>query len=280
MADGDSAAHRGPRRSAADYGRGPSYELVVAYDGSDFAGWQVQPNDRTVQQVLEESLEALAGRFIRVQGSGRTDSGVHARGQVVSFDGELPFPETTILRALNARLPLDVRVLRVQHHQRGFHALRHVAGKRYRYTIQDGRIGDVFQRRYSWRTPVDLDDAAMSAAAQLLIGEQDFASFQATGADRKSTVRTVTEAVIQRRQGPPVGLLTFDIAANGFLYNMVRIIVGTLVEVGKGKHPPAWVSQALAARRRDAAGPTAPPEGLCLMEVFLADAVNNAESDD
>ena len=250
------------------YGRGPSYKLVVAYDGGAYAGWQVQPNHVTVQEVLERSLEALAGRFIRVQGSGRTDSGVHAKGQVVSFDAELPFPEETILRALNARLPLDVRVLEARRHPEGFHALRHVTGKRYRYLVQDGRIGDVFQRNYSWRVPVNLDEAAMARAAELLVGEHDFASFEAAGAERKTTVRHVTELRVERQQPHPTGLIAIDIAANGFLYNMVRIIVGTLIEVGKGKQPARWVAEALAARRREAAGQTAPPEGLCLMKVW------------
>ncbi|MCA9173481.1 MAG: tRNA pseudouridine(38-40) synthase TruA [Planctomycetales bacterium] len=252
------------------HGRGPSYKLTVAYDGGAYAGWQFQPDRRTVQDVLERALQPLAGRLVRVQGSGRTDSGVHARGQIVSFDVDLSFSDDVVLRALNARLPADVRVLEVARYEHGFHALRDVRGKRYRYLIQDGRLGDVFQRSFSWRVSVPLDDLAMAEAARLLVGEHDFRSFEAAGAKRKSTVRHVTEVNVQRLQDQPTGLIAVHVAANGFLYNMVRIIVGTLAEVGKGKQPPAWVGEALAARRREAAGPTAPPEGLCLWEVYCA----------
>ena len=257
-----------PPKQRTDHGRrGPSYCLVVAYDGGGYAGWQWQTDQPTVQDAIERALEPLAGRFIRVQGSGRTDSGVHSLGQLVSFDADLAFSEETIVRALNARLPRDVRVLGARRHEHGFHALRDVAGKRYRYLIQDGRQSDVFQRHYSWRVPVPLDDRAMAEAARLLVGEHDFSSFEATGAERKTSVRHVTEITVTRRQPQPMGLIEVSVAANGFLYNMVRIFVGTLVEVGKGKQSVSWVGDALAACDRDAAGPTAPPHGLCLMEV-------------
>lgn len=256
-----------PRKAREDYGRGPSYKLTVAYDGTHYAGWQVQPDEPTIQEMLEAALAPLAGRPLRIQGSGRTDSGVHARGQVASFDADLPLDERTIRRALNARLPRDVRVTEVRRFEQGFHALRDTVGKTYRYRIQDGPLGDVFERTYSWRIPQLLDEAAMAAAAEPLQGRHDFASFQATGAERKSTVRTVSELSVVRRREGPSGLIEIDVAADGFLYNMVRILVGTLVEVGKRKRLPEWAAEALAAADREAAGPTAPPTGLFLMEV-------------
>lgn len=264
-------------------GGGPSYQLTVAYDGTDYFGWQVQGERPTIQLVLERAVAALTGQQLRLRASGRTDTGVHALGQVVSFDADLPLDDSTLCRALNAHLPPDIRVLEAVRHERGFHALRDVVGKRYRYVIQDGPRTDLFRRRHAWRIYPTLDEAAMADAAARLVGRHDFKCFEAAGSERVGTVRTIRDLQVRREAPPPAGVVSIEVEADGFLYNMVRIIVGTLADVGRGKRPPEWVEEVLRSRDRTLAGMTAPPQGLFLLWVQCAErpgAEDAAHGDD
>ncbi len=243
-------------------------KITLAYDGTDFSGWQVQPKRRTVQGELERVLRAITGEDqLRAIASGRTDAGVHALGQVASVQTNCRLPAGTLLRALNAELPDDITVLLVEDAVEGFHAIRDAVSKRYRYVIHDAPLADCIRRRWHWKVWTPLDDDAMRRASTALIGTHDFRSFQSSGADRKTTIRTVTDLTIQRDAGADRGEITLEIEADGFLYNMVRAIVGALVEVGRGAKPPAWIAEALAAHDRRSAAATAPPQGLFLVRV-------------
>jgi tRNA pseudouridine38-40 synthase len=203
--------------------------------------------------------------------SGRTDAGVHAIGQVVSFACDTHRTVDVLRRALDANLPKDIVVLDVRDAPEGFHAIRDTVRKRYRYVIQDGSLPDVFARTYAWYIPHRLDAGAMSQAGQRLAGRYDFSSFEASGSQRTSSVRTIFDLSVQRRSGDHLDRIFIEIEADGFLYNMVRNIVGTLVEVGRGKQTPDWVSAVLEARDRKLAGMTAPPLGLFLLRVWCQD---------
>jgi tRNA pseudouridine38-40 synthase len=246
-------------------------KLTLAYDGTAYAGWQVQPGVATVQGELERVLEGITGERVRVAASGRTDSGVHALGQMVSFDTQARLPADAFRRALNAALPEDIAVVAAEEAVEGFHALRDARRKRYRYVVDDGRPADVFRRRYAWHVHWPLDAVAMHRAGQGLVGEHDFASFQTVGSPRESTVRHVYDLSVQRQPPPDAHLVYIEVEANGFLYNMVRAIAGTLVEVGRGAREDGWPAAALAQRDRSAAGRTAPPQGLFLLWVKYAD---------
>lgn len=247
-----------------------TFKLTLAYDGTDFAGWQVQPGKPTIQSMIERALLRVTGDQIRLVGSGRTDSGVHALAQVASCS--LPVWRDTCDRladALNANLPDTIVVTESLDAPPGFHAIRDAIGKRYRYQLQLGGRRDAFQHRYRWHLRGRFDVDRMSAAANRLVGKHDFASFQATGSDRKSTIRRVTACeLLPQQTSNAAGLhLALEVEADGFLYNMVRNIVGTLVEVARGKRPPEWIDEVIAARDRDTAGPTAPAKGLFLVRV-------------
>jgi tRNA pseudouridine38-40 synthase len=242
-------------------------KLTLAYDGTDFAGWQVQPRERTLQGTLEEVLAKITGEQIRVFASGRTDAGVHALAQVVSFDTATAHTAAVLHKALNAELPHDISALTVEEMPDRFHARRLAKRKRYRYFIVEGRVRDVFRRRYAWHVYRRLDFDAMREAANTLVGTHDFASFQSAGSKRETTERTVFELTLNRLPDPDPNVLQLDIEADGFLYNMVRNIVGTLLEVGQGVQSPVWVAEVLAAKDRQRAGCTAPPQGLFLVEV-------------
>lgn len=242
------------------------FKLTLAYDGSRFAGWQWQPDRRTVQSTLEEMLQKVTGETIRVAASSRTDAGVHALGQVVSFSSQTKLPPYTLWRALNARAPDDVSVVDVAPAREGFHATRDSVCKRYRYVIQDGVHRDVFWRHQAWRVWTRLDLSAMASAATRLVGRQDFASFQTSGSERLTTTRTVQEITV-RRSETLLDHLEIEVQADGFLYNMVRNFVGTLVTIGKNRRPVDWIDQVLEARDRRRAGMTAPPQGLFLLWV-------------
>jgi tRNA pseudouridine38-40 synthase len=238
-------------------------KLNLSYDGTDFHGWQRQPRLRTIQQVLEEAVEQLTGARPTTTASGRTDAGVHALGQVVHFLTPSRHSTETFVRALNAILPRDVRVLEAAEMPQSFHATLDARSKRYRYAIDNARIASPFQLRYSWHVPLPLDEAAMARAAASLLGRHDFRSFETDWPNRMSSVRTIVDLVVERR-GDSVAI---EVEADGFLYNMVRSIAGTLVLVGNGKRPESWVAEALAAQNRVEAGPTAPPQGLFLLMV-------------
>jgi len=237
--------------------------LVVEYDGTDFAGWQRQPQQRTVQAALEDALFRLTGERLVVHGAGRTDAGVHALGQVAAITTASPLPAETLRRALCALLPAGLSVVDADEVDADFDPRRHARGKLYRYRIWNRASRSPHEARYAWHRSRPLDDAAMAEAAALLVGEHDFAAFRAADCERRTTVRRVFSLAV-RRHG---ALLTLEIEATAFLKNMVRIIVGTLDEVGRGRRPPASLGVILRGRDRTAAGPTAPPHGLFLVEV-------------
>lgn len=255
-------------------------KLTVAYDGTAFHGFQRQPSrvGRTVQGVLEGRLRQVTGEDVSLLAAGRTDAGVHALGQVVNFKTRSRIPVGSWVKALNAGLPRDVRVVAAEEVAPEFHARYDARGKVYRYVIQTGPVPAVLWRRYAYYVPRPLDVEAMREGGRALLGRHDFRSFQAAGSAVKTTVRTVQRLEWVERPlsaGDLVGLdlpgegqlLVLTVEADGFLYNMVRIIVGLLVEVGLGRRPPEDVARVREAADRKAAALTAPPHGLCLVAV-------------
>ena len=239
-------------------------KLVLAYDGSDFNGWQTQPGYRTVQETLEAAIATLTGEpGVRVNASGRTDAGVHALGQVVNFYTVSAYPPEVLVRAVNAHLPADVVVRAAWDVPQAFDANRDARRKRYRYVIHDGPTADPFLRRYQYHTRHRLDEAAMRRAAEPLQGRHDFHSFETGWPNRMSSVRTITRLAVNRF----ADWVWLDVEADGFLYNMVRALAGTLLNVGRGYWPEAQVAAILEAGDRTRAGPTAPARGLFLMRV-------------
>ncbi|HET7657642.1 MAG TPA: tRNA pseudouridine(38-40) synthase TruA [Bacillales bacterium] len=236
----------------------------LAYDGTEFSGWQIQPSGRTVQGVVESALKQIhKGREVRINGSGRTDAGVHANGQVFHFDTDLSIPEGNWQKALNAVLPKDVRVKSVQRAEPDFHARFDVVTKEYRYRVLRSTEPDVFRRFYTAQIPYSLDVKAIKQAASHLVGTHDFSSFCAANTDVKNKVRTLKTLEITEQADE----LVFRFVGNGFLYHMVRIVVGTLLQTGNGKLTAKDVSQILEAKDRTKAGPTAPGNGLFLWQV-------------
>ena len=244
-----------------------SFRLTLSYDGTAYVGWQVQNNGRTIQAELEAALLQVTGESIRAVASGRTDAGVHALGQVVSFHSGTRLSAEVLRKALDANLPRDIVVRQVRKAPAGFHAIRDALRKRYRYVVQDGPIRDVFSRTQAWYCAQRLDVEAMRTAAQSLLGKHDFSSFEAAGSPRVSSVRTIYDLTIERRSGDFLERVIFEVEADGFLYNMVRNLVGSLVEVGRGRQEPSWIARVLAAQDRKLAGATAPPQGLFLVSV-------------
>jgi tRNA pseudouridine38-40 synthase len=249
----------------------PTFKLTLAYDGTDFAGWQWQPKQRTVQGELQETLKRITQEEIHCTASGRTDAGVHALGQVVSFDAATYLMPAALAKALNAELPEDMLVCEVVEAPFRFHAREHALRKRYRYVIQDGRLPDLFDRKYVWHVYRRLDVEAMRQAAQALVGTHDFASYESSGSRRLSTERTIYDLLVERRQAELTDRVVIEVEADGFLYNMVRNIAGTLVAVGKGKQPISFPAEALTKCDRRAAGMTAPAQGLFLVGVEYGD---------
>ncbi|MBO4872552.1 MAG: tRNA pseudouridine(38-40) synthase TruA [Lachnospiraceae bacterium] len=239
--------------------------LTVAYDGSDYHGWQTEPTGITVEEVLNRALSALLKEEVRVSGASRTDAGVHARGNLCVFDTEAPIPPEKIAPALLGRLPDDIVVRASREVPAGFHPRRCDSVKTYEYTIYRDELPDPLVRRTSWFLYRPLDVEAMRRAAAFLIGEHDFQSFCAAGAQVQTTVRRIT-AVTVAEDGP---FLRIRVSGTGFLYNMVRILTGTLVQVGLGQKRPEDIPLILVSKDRAQAGPTAPPQGLCLMKIDL-----------
>jgi len=245
-----------------------AFKLTMSYDGAAYAGWQVQSNQTTVQSVVEAALARITGGMVRVAGSGRTDSGVHALGQVVSFQSPTRLSPETLRNALNAELPRDMAALKVEEAPIGFHARLDASGKRYRYWLNDGPVPDVFRRLHSWHVRQPLDCDAMHRAAQAFVGEHDFRSFASRWPEDLHSTRTIYEATLRRENLPDSPtLIVFEVAGSGFLYNMVRTMVGTLVEVGRGAKPECWPAEVLSRTDRNEAGMTAPPQGLFLVSV-------------
>ena len=246
----------------------PTYLLTIAYDGSAYHGWQRQEGAATVQQCLEEAFAAIDCPGLCVEGAGRTDAGVHAVGQAAHVVLDRPFPPDKLRLALNANLPQEVAVQAVRQAPDGFHARFHARGKRYVYRCLVSPVRPAIGRSfYHWvRRPVDL--AAMRQAAACLRGRHDFASFATNPGylRKRGTVRTLHHVHVLRRSSG----FDFAVQGDGFLYNMVRALAGSLLEVGLGNRPPGWLGEVLAARDRRRAGATAPPEGLYLVAVLYA----------
>jgi tRNA pseudouridine38-40 synthase len=231
--------------------------LVVEYDGTEYAGFQIQPERPTVQGVLEQALQELLGRRHRIHAASRTDAGVHACGQVVSFTTEHAIPLERIGQALNEHLPADVVVTAADEAPPGFHPRFQARCKQYRYRLLARPLPSAFLGRHAWHLQQPVDVAAMQQAAATLVGKHDFAAFCASGSAVRNTVREIYELTVR----PAGEIIEIDVRGNGFLYMMVRIIVGTLVEVGRGRMAPEQMAAILQSRDRRQAGPTAPARG-------------------
>jgi tRNA pseudouridine38-40 synthase len=236
-------------------------KLTVQYDGSKYHGWQIQPGKKTIQGELVEAVSNLVGTKIHVHGASRTDAGVSALGQVALFEVDSPIPTENFPEAISDRLPRDIIVTDAEEMPWGFDLISGVTSKLYRYTIYTGRHRPVLQLNQCWHISKKLDVSAMNQAAQLLVGKKDFKSFASAADKRQSSIRTIfrCEATSEDKW------IYIDVEGDGFLYNMVRNIVGTLVEVGAGRWEPEKINEILEAKNRTAAGPIAPPQGLCLI---------------
>jgi tRNA pseudouridine38-40 synthase len=242
-----------------------TFKLVVAYDGTNYTGWQAQPNGVSIQELLEKALEKIAQQKVRIHGSGRTDAGVHAKGQVASFALATRLSPLSLKRALNANLPDDVRVLSCARANPNFHARFSAKAKEYRYQIDCGEVADPFLRRYAFHHPQPLDLQAMRRAAKLLVGKHDFTALSAHSPSRQhDPVRTISRLTITRRGG----LLIVVIRADGFLYKMARSIVGALLKVGEGAMTVEQLREILRSKKRTPIVETAPAHGLCLKKVY------------
>jgi tRNA pseudouridine38-40 synthase len=270
--------------------------LLIAYDGTDFHGWQRQSNALTVQECLESAIERILSEKAQVWGSGRTDAGVHASNQVANFKTDCPIPCENLVKALNDALPPTVRIRDAHEVSAKFHARYDVRSKTYRYRILQAPVCSPFLWRFVWHYPFPLDGRRMAEAAKLFEGEHDFTSFAAVdgslaeescpgagddrdrprrgrGSARQRAARKIETGMVRRvfasriLRRPRTSMLIYEVSGNGFLHHMVRNMVGTLVEVGRGKLEPNAIIQILQARNRTLAGPTAPAQGLCLVRV-------------
>jgi tRNA pseudouridine38-40 synthase len=240
-------------------------KLIVEYDGTDYVGWQLQLNGPSVQGRLQRALTQLVGHAVEVHAAGRTDSGVHATGQVVVFDSPVALPTRAYWMGLNALLPADIAVVAAEEVEPGFDPRRWARGKRYRYRISNRRSRSPLLRRSHWEIFLPLDVEAMREALPMVQGRHDFSAFRAADCQATHPTRELRRLELV---GSPGDLLSLEVEGTAFLKHMVRNLVGTLVEVGRGKHPASWVGEVLRGRDRTRAGPTAPAHGLCLEEVF------------
>lgn len=241
--------------------------LRVAYDGTDFVGWQIQNEGRTVEGELNKAINALTGETIEIIGASRTDSGVHAKGNVAVFDTESTVPADRFMYALNVFLPEDISVIESKEVAPDFHPRHCSSIKTYEYRIFVSRINDPLKRRYAYRFPTELDVNKMDEAAKYLIGEHDFKSFCCVRTQAETTVRKIYSADVFH-DGDDI---VIRVSGAGFLYNMVRIIAGSLMEVGSGKKDPIHIKEVLEGTDRTLAGPTAEPQGLTLVNIEFAD---------
>ncbi len=238
--------------------------MTVRYDGTAYHGWQRQPGLPTVQGTLADTLATLLGHAVQVAGAGRTDAGVHALGQVAAFSTERKIEPPRLQAALDSRLPPAIAVADLAEAPPDFDPTRDAVGKHYRYRLWRSPEKPVLEARYVWHWYRPLEVEPMQAAARRLVGRHDFKSLESRGNRRETTTRTLFRVDVAEADPPEVRV---DVEGDGFLYRMVRNLVGTLIEVGRGHRPPEWVDEVLAARDRTAAGPCAPPQGLCLMAV-------------
>ncbi len=238
-------------------------KLIVQYDGSRYSGWQIQPGKRTIQGALVEAVSNLTRVRTFVHGASRTDAGVSALGQVALFEIDSPIPTKNFPEAINDRLPPNIVVIAIEEAPPKFDLLGDVKSKLYRYTIYTGRHRPVLRLNQCWHIPKKLDVAAMSQAAQMLVGKKDFKSFATAKDRREQTVRTIFNCNVTTEDK----WIYIDVEGDGFLYNMVRNIVGTLVEVGLGRWKAEKITEIIEAKDRQAAGPLAPAQGLCLMKI-------------
>ncbi|MHC4689143.1 MAG: tRNA pseudouridine(38-40) synthase TruA [Planctomycetota bacterium] len=236
-------------------------KLTIAYDGSGYHGWQRQANNLTIEEVLSEAISSLVGNEINIKGASRTDAGVSALGQAAAIEIDSPIPTENLARAITDRLPEDIAVDEAVEVASDFDVISDVKSKLYRYTIYTGNVRPVLEIRNVWHLPVKLDIEVMNKAAAYLVGEYDFKSFVSAADNRESSVRTIFRCEVIREGD----YIYFDVEGDGFLYNMVRNIVGTLVEAGIGRIQAEQIKEIIEAKDRTAAGPIAPPQGLCLM---------------
>jgi len=241
-----------------------NFKLVIEYDGTGLAGWQRQPNHPTVQGHIEAAFSRLTGQKVSVVGAGRTDAGVHSRGQTAHFKAKTRLSPAELLRGANALLPRQIAILSLKEVPLDFNARYQALSKIYDYDLYLSPVRSTLNRRYAWHIPAELDLTSMKLALESLLGEHDFASFQSTGSSVKSTGRRMLEAGLTAK---PDGLVRITLEGDGFLRHMVRAIVGTLVEVGRGRISPQEFEEILNAKDRSLAGVTAPAHGLCLREV-------------
>lgn len=249
-----------------------TFKIILAYDGTDYVGWQRQAIGTSVQGLVEDALRELDGREVVLHGAGRTDAGVHALGQVASCTLDRAMEAEVLARALNARLPGDVRVVSAETVASDFHARFTAKARTYRYRIYNAGVMNPFERQYAWHVFGALDVDAMDTAARSLEGRHDFAAFRTSSGTTRTTERTVARSRVTRTNLSPAGdLIFYDITGDGFLRHMVRAIVGTLVDIGRGRRPSEAMREVLASRDRGRAGPTAPAWGLFLVGVEYGD---------
>jgi len=256
----------------------PSFKITIAYDGGRFVGWQRQAAGTSVQGLIEDALRVLDDDDVAVAGASRTDAGVHALGQVASFTLRRTIAADALRRALNSRLPDDVRIVSAEDVPATFHARFVASRKTYRYRIWNADLLNPFEREHAWhvRGPLAID--AMQAAARALEGRHDFAAFQAAAGTQRTTEREVFSSIVLAHDDSrgadlrpaPACLMTYEITGSGFLRHMVRTIAGSLLDIGQGRRSPEWLSDVLASRDRTQAGPTAPAHGLFLVRVDYA----------
>lgn len=239
-------------------------QLIVAYDGTKYHGFARQKNAVTIQEVVEREIFALTKQQVELVGSGRTDAGVHAKGQCCIIDIDTPIPVERLAKALNGRLPSDIVIKEAVEVKADFHPRYMAKKKTYRYQILTSLVNDPFIGKYCYFYPYTLDIERMKKGASLIEGTHDFKCFCSTGTSVKGTVRTVYSVDLVKTDD----MITIDICGNGFLYNMVRIIAGTLIEIGRGRFETEIINKIIESQDRGLAGPTAPPEGLTLVEVF------------
>lgn len=239
-------------------------QIIISYRGTNYCGWQVQPNGLTIQEVIIRAIKELTGESVNLIGSGRTDAGVHALGQSANFFTDSTIPAEVWHRALNTRLPADIRVISSREHSPDFHSRYHAKGKSYGYKVLTSPVASPFLADLAFHVSRTLDWAAMKEAAASFLGEHDFTAFMASGSSIKTTIRRITEISFTNQDD----LWEMTFTGNGFLYNMVRIMVGTLYEVGYGRLKAQDIKKIIASKDRSKAGITAPAHGLYLKEVY------------